>query len=697
MQKRQLITKIFTVTILLFSVMSLTSENTKASSSSIIVTFPSYEDTLYNEEGYYIRWSSQNTSNYVDIELYKNGRLKYVIAYSAQDDGSFYWYIPDSFSGSGYSIKIIDSNNKSCYGFSGLFSISYQYISITSPTSSDVWYKGETYSIKWDAQLQSSKVEIQLLYNTGTYISIDDDVQNSGSYKWKVYKYLSPGYYNLKIVSKSNGNYYDITSSFRIDEYPIDVISPANDSNFRSGEVYPIKWTGGVTDGNVTIMLYKGEKYYKYIDSTKNDGIYNWVVPESCPTGDDYKIKIESPYYVENYDYSSYFSITRQFITVVTPYTNNTWYKNKSYRIYWNHENAGNFVNIKLYRNNTFLYTITSNTTNNGKYQWDIPNNLTSDSTYQIKITSLLNNNIYGFSRSFIIDDQYIIIQSPRYNDTWYRGLAYNISWTSKNIGENVSIELCRLSPKQGNNIPISKKIFCYTTSITQSTNNDGVFTWKIPKDIPTDYIYKIKITELRSPKIISINEILYNYSHEFYIKDPITITCFNNHKKLLKGKTFEITWESPNIVGDYVRIDLYRDNNFFITISKNTSNSGTYSWLVPDDIPSGSDYRIKITSTADGKIYALSEEYFTIDEAFNILLIIAATVIIITVVVLIWLSKKKLLLQKNRSKKVKKQNQEGKIQLIEKEVDSISASPDIKNKIINPEEYEEIWENKNF
>jgi hypothetical protein len=67
------------------------------------------------------------------------------------------------------------------------------------------------------------------------------------------------------------------------------------------------------------------------------------------------------------------------------------------------------------------------------------------------------------------------------------------------------------------------------------------------------------------------------------------------------------------------MRIDLYKGSSLSYTITTSTPNDGSQIWTVPKDLPLGSyppsDYRIKITSTANAVIYDYSDYYFTIQQ----------------------------------------------------------------------------------
>lgn len=105
-----------------------------------------------------------------------------------------------------------------------------------------------------------------------------------------------------------------------------------------------------------------------------------------------------------------------------------------------------------------------------------------------------------------------IKITSPNGNESWYKGQSYNITWTRSNTycGSNVKIELF----KGG----------ILNSTITNSTENDGIFLWDVPNSLQNGSDYKIKITDIS-------NSNYYDFSDtNFTITQQITFGDCNNN-----------------------------------------------------------------------------------------------------------------------------------------------------------------------
>jgi len=97
------------------------------------------------------------------------------------------------------------------------------------------------------------------------------------------------------------------------------------------------------------------------------------------------------------------------------------------------------------------------------------------------------------------------------------------------------------------------------------------------------------------------------------YWPPSITVTSPNGGENWQIGTGHTITWTYANNPGSYVKIELYRVSTLTRTITSSTACDGSYSWTIPTDLTTASDYRIKITSTSMTSVYDYSNAYFSI------------------------------------------------------------------------------------
>jgi len=383
-------------------------------SRSITVTSPYSSSTWYQGGMYTISWTSDDAGNYVKIELYKSGSYHSTIAssvYTYSSYGSYTWAIPTSISpSSSYQIKVTSKSYSSVYDYSSYFSIDERTITITSPSEGDTWWKGESSTITWNSDV-SGYVKIELYKNGSYYSRIISSVRNYGSYSWSIPSSLPIGSsYRIKITSKTYSDIFDYSDYFSIDERFIAINSPYGKDIWYKGEESTINWDSKNAGSYVKIELYGSYSFHSTIRSnTSNDGSYLWTIPSSISTEYSYRIRITGMPEGIVYDYSDYFYIDERTISVVSPSGGEIWYLGETYSIRWSSENIGKFVDIELYEDGMYHFTIASDVSNDGYYLWTVPHSLNLSSEYSIKITSTSYEDVFEYSSGYVAIEKPLI------------------------------------------------------------------------------------------------------------------------------------------------------------------------------------------------------------------------------------------------------------------------------------------------
>jgi len=103
-----------------------------------------------------------------------------------------------------------------------------------------------------------------------------------------------------------------------------------------------------------------------------------------------------------------------------------------------------------------------------------------------------------------------------------------------------------------------------------------------------------------------------------------ISVSSPNGGESFEVGDTVGITWTSSLGVNEYVKIDLYLVDDLVTTINSQTSNSGSYEWIIPTTIDTGLQYRIKISRVITAE--ETEADYDFSDGEFSIYLIAPTT-----------------------------------------------------------------------
>jgi hypothetical protein len=292
-------------------------------------------------------------------------------------------------------------------------------------------------------------------------------------------------------------------------------------------------------------------------------------------------------------------------ITVTSPNGGENWEPGSSHSITWSSSNLpGSYVAIQLYRSGSSSF-ISNSTIDDGNYTWSIPSSQTESDYYQVKIYSTTAPDIYDMSNNnFSIGDgsscsSTITVTSPNGGENWEPGNSHSITWSSSNLpGSNVGIQLYRSG--------------VYITSISSSTTDDGSYTWSISSSLAEHDDYQVMIYSTSESSISDYSD---NYFTIESATPSITVTSPNGYEDWETGTSHSITWNSANLSGNYVGIQLYRSGSYVSSISSSTTDDGSYTWSISSSQTESDYYQVKIYSTSESSISDYSDNYFTIEE----------------------------------------------------------------------------------
>jgi len=200
-----------------------------------------------------------------------------------------------------------------------------------------------------------------------------------------------------------------------------------------------------------------------------------------------------------------------------------------------------------------------------------------------------------------------ISLISPIGGETWSAGSVQKIHWSYfGNVGARVKIELLK-----GGVVNRTIK-----SLVPKGSGGNGSFDWHIPSTQVTGSDYRIRITSTR-------NDSYTDTSADFAIvgasSPTISVVSPNGGDSWIPGTTQTIRWSYTGNPGSYVKIELLKAGvvNRIIkpSISKGSGGNGSCRWRIPSTQATGSDYRIRITSTRNGSYTDTSDNDFTISK----------------------------------------------------------------------------------
>jgi hypothetical protein len=218
--------------------------------------------------------------------------------------------------------------------------------------------------------------------------------------------------YNAYILSFGSGPVNTVT-----------VLSPNGGENIEVGESYSILWetTGEISNVDIEYLTNEGSSWTTVINSTSNDGSFDWTIPNAPTT--TCRIKIS-----DNADNNIYDESDGNF-TIFAPSLNfdglqNSYDVNETVNVTWETTGTITNVDVSLSDNGGQSWSIIADEiNNNNSYSWVVNPELVDNNNVQLKVASSADENINNISYSISVDptdEPHVISVEDTPNDNGY-------------------------------------------------------------------------------------------------------------------------------------------------------------------------------------------------------------------------------------------------------------------------------------
>ncbi len=379
----------------------------------------------------------------------------------------------------------------------------------------------------------------------------------------------------------------------------ITVVAPNGGEIIQAGSRPTILWT---SDGNGTVEvdLLKGAVLQAVLTpdgGAINTGSLAATFPGDLPPGDDYRVRVssmETPAVSDTSD-ADFTVAAAPVLQVLQPAGGEVFLINTNATISWLADSGIANVAIALLKGGAPAGTVAATTPDDGNFVWTVPAATAAGNDYTIRVSDANNAATFSDSSLFSISTAgQIEVIFPNGGETLAAGSTQEISWIGP-LGRAFNIDLLKGGALAAH-LAVNHVSFL------------NVFDWAIPSDLTPGSDYAILVNLSVNPAISDTSDA------SFAITGPslVAVTFPNGGETITAGTTQTITW--AGLAGQAVRIELLKGGVLdSLIVASVTTVSNSFAWSVPGGQTPGTDYRIRITSVADGTVTDTSDADFAI------------------------------------------------------------------------------------
>ncbi|MHA1287493.1 MAG: BspA family leucine-rich repeat surface protein [Candidatus Thorarchaeota archaeon] len=409
---------------------------------TVTVNDPNGGETMIYGGDFEITWTADDNVGveYVDLYYSDDGGSSWIsIESNVNNDGSYYWLIPDNPTTSArvkvtaYDAAGNDGNDISNANFTITTSpdTTDPTVTVNDPDGGETWQVGTTHNITWTADDNIGVNHIALHYSTNggsSWSIIDSNDPNDGSYPWTVPNNpTTSARVKVTAYDAAGNNSYDISNSnFTITTSPdttdptVTVTSPDGGEIYNIGETQEITWEAtddvGVSYVQIQVLfppfdLTDWEAYREIISYEEpNDGSFTWTVPNNpfrpSTSARVFIVALDEAGNV-GYDMSdnnfTFVDYSNPIVTVSSPDGGETLNVGEIHEITWSATDNVGVSNVEIqYSTNdgSSWIILASEEQNDGAYDWTVPDPPTTTALVKVIAYDLVGHVGYDISNS---------------------------------------------------------------------------------------------------------------------------------------------------------------------------------------------------------------------------------------------------------------------------------------------------------
>lgn len=468
-------------------------------------------------------------------------------------------------------------------------------LTLLAPNGGENVTGGSSFTLQWNSTGAIDTVKIEYSLDGGsTWMVIASSAANTGSFAWNVPDVQTSAAL-VRISKADNSSIFDTSNAaFTITGSSITLLSPNGGEIWVGGSPQPITWSssGAISAIKLEFSLNNGQSWSPIINSTENDGAFQWTLPKVNSTAALLRISDASdgvPADVSN----STFSINTETLTLLAPNGGEVWTAGSNQLISWNFAGGIAAVKIEYSLNGGVSWTTIVGAANNtGSYNWSVPSANSTAALVRISDASDGHPSDVSDAVFTIQAPASLTLIKPNGGETWRAGGLHQIDWSSTGVIVNVKLEY---SLNDGGS----------WTTITAGANNDGSYTWNLPQVESASA--RVRVSDASNSAIFDVSDGVFTIA----VEPTLKVNFPNGGENWPAGSEQEIRWVAfPGLT--QVKLEYSIDNGASWNIIKdNTPNDGVYGWTVPE--AETNQALVRISDFNNPAVFDVSDGVFSI------------------------------------------------------------------------------------
>ncbi len=416
-----------------------------------------------------------------------------------------------------------------------------QNITISQPNGGEILYPCGTYPIQWTASGTSNYYNIDYSLDGGTiWASVTSNyLSTTGVFNWVVPDVISSTVL-IRITDAQNGTIVDESDNLFQIRVSIELTSPNGGETWKAGTTQQITWNDEGTTGSFRILYSTDGSNYTTIVSglSTTTGTYDWLVPNTPSTNCFVRVQDNSQSCKHDISDAN-FTILPDDPKMNYPNGGEHLYPNCDVTITWDDTKYFSNVNIEYSSDNGVSWTnIISNTSNDGLYNWTVPN--VPSANCIVRVSNYSDPSYYDISDGVFEIEPPITVVSPLPGDTLNGCDKIPITWNKSRdcIGN------FRIYSSFNNGITWNQIAYVGTNNSTTQT-----YFWTVPNGVIYDSVL-VKVESNSYPTT------MYDETDSLLRIEPsndITVTSPNGGEVIPNSSIQTITWTNlPSASGQY-------------------------------------------------------------------------------------------------------------------------------------------------